>query len=112
LIGNLILHLAYGAVLGTIYAVDLESWLDGSEADLQHNRVAEDWAAFGMLLGAPVGLLVAWLAAPSLDHVASLPVIALLGTILGAALGLIVGSFAGIEHGAKLWTTSHSPEPR
>jgi hypothetical protein len=110
-IGNLILHLAYGAVLGTVYAIDLESWLDGSDADLQHNRAAESWAAIGMLIGTPVGLILAWIAGPSLDQIARLPVIALLGAILGAALGLMVGSFAGLEHGAKQWTITH-PEPR
>jgi len=110
-IGNLILHLAYGAVLGSVYAVDLESYLDGSEADLRHNRAAEDWAAVGMLIGAPVGLLAAWLLGPSLDEIARLPVIALLGTILGAAIGLMVGSFAGIERGAKLWSANQGPDP-
>lgn len=107
-IGNLILHLVYGAVLGSLYAVDLESWLDGSEVDLLHNRAAETYAAIGMVIGAPVGLVIAWLAGPSLDGVAGMPIVALLGAILGAALGLMIGSFAGIEHGAKQWTAGRA----
>jgi len=110
ILGNLILHLVYGAVLGSLYAVDLESWLDGSDADLQYNRAAESWAAIGMVVGTPIGLALAWIAGPSLDEVARLPIIALVGAILGAALGLMIGSFAGIEHGAKQWSSDH-PEP-
>jgi hypothetical protein len=110
-LGNLLLHLIYGAVLGGLYAVDLESWLDGSQADLQANRSAENGAAVGLLAGAPIGLVLSWLASPSLDEIAGLPIIALLGTILGAALGLIIGSFAGIERGAEGWD-KHDPHPQ
>jgi hypothetical protein len=107
-IGNLILHLVYGAVLGSLYAVDLESWLDGSEVDLLYNRAAETYAAIGMVIGAPIGLIAAWLAGPSLDGIAGMPIVALLGSILGAALGLMIGSFAGIEAGAKRWSAGHA----
>lgn len=108
-IGNLILHLAYGATLGVLYAVDLESWLDGSEADRVHNQFAESGAAFGLVVGAPIGLLAAWLVGPSLDQIAGLPVLALLSTILFAAVGLLVGSFIGIEQGAKRWQDGRPP---
>jgi hypothetical protein len=100
-IGNLILHLVYGSVLGSLYAVDLESWLDDSEEDLQTNRVVENGAAIGLLVGAPIGLVLAWIVSPTVDEMVGLPIVALLGTILGAALGLLVGSFWGIERGAK-----------
>lgn len=102
-IGNLLLHLMYGWVLGSLYAIDLESWLDGSQSDLEHNRQAENGAAIGLVAGAPVGLLIAWIASPALDQIAGLPIIALLGTIVGAALGLIIGSFAGIEKAGQSW---------
>lgn len=110
-LGNLLLHLTYGAVLGSLYAVDLESWLDGSQADLQHNRTAENGAAIGLVAGAPIGLVIAWIAAPAIEEIAGLPIIALLGTIVGAALGLIIGSFAGIERAAKGWT-NRDPHPQ
>jgi len=102
-IGNLLLHLVYGAVLGSLFAVDLESWLDDSDVDLHANRGAENGAAVGLLIGAPIGLVVAWLAAPAIDEIVGLPIVALLGTLVGAALGLIVGSFAGIERGIDRW---------
>lgn len=102
-IGNLVLHLAYGWVLGSLYAVDLESWLDGSQADLAHNRGAENGAAIGLVAGAPVGLLIAWIAAPAIESIAGLPIVALLGTLVGAALGLMIGSFAGIERAGRSW---------
>jgi hypothetical protein len=110
-LGNLLLHLIYGAVLGGLYAVDLETWLDGSEADLRHNRTAETGAAIGMLIGAPIGLLIAWIAAPHVDEITGTPIVALLGTIVGAALGLIIGSFAGIEREGKAWDKSR-PQPQ
>ena len=33
IVGNLVLHLIYGAVLGLTYHVDLDAWLDGSQED-------------------------------------------------------------------------------
>jgi hypothetical protein len=110
-LGNLLLHLIYGAVLGSLYAIDLESWLDGSQSDLEHNRLAESGAAIGLVVGAPIGLLIAWLASPAIDEIAGLPIIALLGTILGAALGLMVGSFAGIEKAGRIWH-DRGPQPQ
>jgi hypothetical protein len=55
------------------------------------------------LIGAPIGLLVAYLVAPSIEEIVGLPIVALLGTIAGAALGLLIGSFAGIERGLDSW---------
>ena len=103
MLGNLILHLVYGGVLGPLYAVDLESWLSGSESDRVHNRQAQRGAAVGILVGGPLGLVIGFLAAPALDEVASRPVVALMGAMLGAALGLLAGSFAGYEQAGKDW---------
>jgi hypothetical protein len=102
-IGNFLLHMVYGAVLGSLYAVDLESWLDNTDVDLHANRNAENGAAAGLVIGAPIGLLIAWLVSPALDDLFGLPIIALLGTLIGAALGLLIGSFAGIERGLDRW---------
>jgi len=107
-IGNLILHLIYGATLGSLYAVDLERWLDGSYADLAFNRKAEQFAAIGLVLGAPIGLLLAWWVAPALRDVAGSAVIGLVGTLIGASLGMMIGSFAGLEQAGKHWH-EHAP---
>lgn len=109
-IGNLLLHLVYGATLGWLYAVDLESWLEGGDADLQANRSAENGAAVGMLAGAPIGLLVAWLASSAIDQFVGKPIVVWLGTLVGAALGLMVGSFWGIERGVDHWNRQN-PHP-
>lgn len=110
-LGNLLLHLVYGVVLGSLYAVDLESWLDNTEVDRHANRSAQNGAAYGLLIGAPVGLLAAYLIAPSIEEIVGLPIVALLGTLVGAALGLLIGSFAGIERGIDTWQ-KRDPTPQ
>jgi MFS family permease len=106
-IGNLILHLVYGAVLGSIYAIDLEAWLDGSEADRNHAEAQQRGAAFGTVAGMVIGLAVGWLLGPSLDDVGSRGLIILIGALTGGALGLAAGSLAGPE----LADHNHAPQP-
>ena len=96
-LGNLILHLVYGAVLGSIYAIDLEAWLDGSEADRAHAEAQQRGAAFGTVVGMVVGLAVGWLIGPSLDDIGSRGLIVLIGALTGGALGLAAGSLGGAE---------------
>ncbi|MEA2511261.1 MAG: hypothetical protein QOJ59_748 [Thermomicrobiales bacterium] len=96
-LGNLILHLVYGAVLGSIYAIDLEAWLDGSAVDRAHAEAQQRGAAFGTVVGMVVGLAIGWLLGPSLDGVGSRALIVLIGALTGGALGLAVGSLAGAE---------------
>lgn len=110
-IGNLILHLVYGAVLGGLYAVDLESWLDGSETDRLHARAAERGAAFGMLVGIPTGLALGWLVRGGFSEFAGRGFVALMAALLGGALGAMSGGFAGIERGGRASTRSESRPP-
>jgi hypothetical protein len=91
------LHLIYGAVLGSIYAIDLEAWLDGSDADRNHAEAQQRGAALGTVVGLIVGLVVGWLVGPSLDDVGSRGLITLIGALTGGALGLAAGSLAGAE---------------
>jgi len=56
-----------------------------------------------LVIGAPVGLLLAWWIAPSLSDVAGSAVIGLVGTLIGASLGMMIGSFAGMEQAGKHW---------
>ncbi len=106
-LGNLILHVTYGAVLGSLFAVDLEGWLDDSEADLHSNRVAESGMAYGLLIGAPIGMLAAWAASPTSKETVNLPIAALLGTILGTGLGLMVGFFGDWNAAAAISQTDN-----
>jgi hypothetical protein len=88
IIGNLLLHLVYGAVLGTIYAEPAEDWLDDTQVDHEHAASAERGAAIGVAIGLPAGFVIGWLIAPGFENVAGRPETAF--------VGLAVGSFAGM----------------
>ena len=96
-IGNLILHLVYGTELGSVYAIELAAWTDGSEAERANAEQQMRGAAIGTVAGLVIGLAVGWLVGPSLDDVADRGMIALIGALSGGALGLAAGSLAGLE---------------
>jgi hypothetical protein len=96
-VGNLILHLVYGAILGSLYAVDLEAWLDGSESERQNAAAQQRGAAFGVLGGLVVGAAAGWLLGPSLDEVANRGFITLAGALVIGGFGMAIGSFYGSE---------------
>jgi len=97
-LGNLVLHLVYGAILGWVYGLALESGLDGSTADSANAAAAERGAAFGVAGGILVGLILGWLLGPQLDADGGRGATTLAGALIGGAIGLAVGSFAGMEH--------------
>jgi hypothetical protein len=96
IVGNLILHLVYGVVLGASYAEATEDWLE-SDIDRSNAAAAERGAATGVVAGLIIGALAGWAVAPALGDLAnhSLSVIGV--AFIGAAIGLAVGSFAGME---------------
>lgn len=96
-IGNLILHLVYGAVLGFVYAIEEEHGIPDSAGDRQANATAERGAAIGIVGGGVLGAIVGWLVAPGMDGLADRPVITLAGILTGAATGAAVGSFLGMQ---------------
>lgn len=96
IVGNLLLHLVYGAVLGTIYAEPSADWLDDTQADHDHAAAAERGAAIGVAIGLPAGFIIGWLIAPGFANVAGRPETAFGLALIGAAIGLAVGSFAGM----------------
>jgi hypothetical protein len=100
-LGNLILHLIFGAVLGWAFSFDLESRLGDNEIDQIHNHLAERWALMGLAIGIPAGAIAGWLAAPSMSDIAGRPVVTLLAALIGATVGLAFGTFAGLEHGGR-----------
>ncbi len=97
ILGNLILHLVYGAILGLVYAEAAEDWLDNTEVDRQNAAGAERGAAMGLVVGLLGGIVVGWLAAPMFDDVASRPITTIGIAFIGAAIGLGIGSFAGMS---------------
>jgi hypothetical protein len=96
-IGNLIIHLVYGLVLGALYAIDVESGLEGTRSDRYAAVTAERGAAIGLAIGGIVGAVGGWLVAGELDRLASTPVIALAGALTGAAIGTMLGSLIGMS---------------
>lgn len=111
ILGNLILHLIYGAILGGVYAIDLEAWLDGSAADRSHAEEQQRGAAVGTVAGITIGLLVGWLLGPSLNDIGGRGLIALIGALTGGALGLAGGSLGGAEWADHRQST-HIPAAR
>lgn len=97
ILGNLILHLVYGAVLGATFAIDLEDWLDGSEADRTHAEAAERGAIYGVVAGVIVGAVIGWLAGPQIEEFGSRGMVALAGALTGSAMGALLGSYLGMD---------------
>jgi hypothetical protein len=109
ILGNLILHLIYGATLGTLYGPLGDIPADslsrtGVADDFATMRGIEGWIAKGVIAGLLVGLLVGLgLTLVSQPDRSSLIVgvprdaFVLVGALLGAAFGAFVGSFAGLS---------------
>lgn len=113
-IGNLIIHLVYGAVLGTIFAIEEGEGNADNASERATSASAERGAAIGVLAGGIAGFIGGWFIAPSLDGLAGQPVIALVGAMSGAAMGTLVGSLVSMRDDSA--TISHprttTPETR
>jgi hypothetical protein len=96
-VGNLILHLIYGAVLGWAFGFPMVKRLGDNEIDQRHNQLAEQWGVIGLLIGIPAGAIIGWIVGPSVASFAGRPVIALLAALIGAMAGLCLGTFGGLE---------------
>jgi len=109
-IGNLIVHLVFGITLGSMYAIDIETGLDGSVGDRATALAAETGMAIGLAIGGIAGAVGGWLIADQFDRLASQPVIALAGALSGAAIGTLLGSYAGMSEGIYDAKTEASAE--
>jgi hypothetical protein len=104
IIGNLILHAVYGAVLGTVYGPIGDSVLDGPRHaaagdDVWAGPSSEIGAARGLIVGLALGMLVglagvALLSSTLVMHLNPLAVVLPLA-LVGAAFGGLVGSLSG-----------------
>jgi hypothetical protein len=97
ILGNLILHLVYGAVLGSAYAEATEDWLDDTEVDHLNAAAAERGAATGLVAGLVPGLVIGWVIAPAFADLVGRSQSAIGLAFIGAAIGLAIGSFAGMS---------------
>ena len=101
-LGNIVLHMAYGVTLGTIYALDSFGAADANGHELSANNAAERGAALGFVGGAIVGglggMALGLLSKASTDTaIATGPFQTFFfGTVLGAVAGLLLGSMRGI----------------
>ncbi len=98
ILGNLVLHLIYGAVLGTIYSVDLDAWLDGSREDHLTALDIQRDTTIGILAGAVVGVIGGFFLRNQFDGVWANDLTVVVGGLVGAGFGGLIGSIMTEEH--------------
>lgn len=96
MLGNLILHVVYGAVLGTVYAITVENGIENTELERRNAANAERGAAAGVVVGLILGLVGGWLLAPQLGGDFGPGAVMIAGALIGGAGGLAAGSFLGM----------------
>jgi hypothetical protein len=96
-IGNLILHLIYGAVLGAMYTIDIDEWLEEGDAEHDNAEAAERGAIGGVVVGLIAGGVIGWAASTKLDDLGGRATITLVAALVGSAICALLGSFYGME---------------
>jgi hypothetical protein len=98
LLGNLLVHLVYGVVLGAVYAIPETAGLDRTDEDLASAIRADRGAAIGVVAGGIVGSVVGALLETLGGGTALLPPGSLIlgGGVIGGAWGALLGSLAGL----------------
>lgn len=98
--GNLLLHLIYGAILGTVYCIPEVSSVtaeDRRAAQLENNGTA-----LGLVIGLTGGLIIgAALSAALGDSIEDGLNLTLAAGAIGTAIGGVVGPFMGLDYGAR-----------
>lgn len=106
ILGNLVLHLVYGAVLGSVYAIALEAGQDDTEVERLAAAGSQRGAAIGVGMGVLAGFGVGWMLGPELGRPVSRDAVALGGALIGAAFGLAAGSLFGMGGGVRVGRAS------
>ena len=101
-VGNLVLHLVYGATLGGFYARESAHLLVEPGETERSDEVwtmlqVEHATAIGIIVGLVVGGLGGWLSAGAFAPGQPAVLAALLGMLLGSAGGAFVGSFSRLD---------------
>ncbi|HEX2280496.1 MAG TPA: DUF6789 family protein [Thermomicrobiales bacterium] len=103
-LGNLILHLVYGAVLGSIYSVPDTSAVDASGT----SEWEAEWQNRGMTIGLVGGLVIGMIAGSALAVIISEGNAEATEMLLaGAAAGTMVGAIAGPLFGLSAGSRAH-----
>jgi len=100
-IGNLLAHLAYGVVLGTVFCLP-EVSTGEQMADARSAQLENDGTAFGLVTGLTVGLIIgAVISAFATSDIKEGVNITLVAGAFGTAVGGVVGAFVGLDWGAR-----------
>ena len=102
IIGNLILHLVYGAALGQLSISEIgypvgETGEADTRAELSANMHARVAMAGGIIIGLIVGGMVGWVFDVVFAIGLGTTLSILIGMLLGSAFGVLVGSFWGLS---------------
>jgi uncharacterized protein DUF6789 len=101
-LGNLILHLLYGATLGAVYCLPEVNPAEEREGDAQMRQWENEGIAFGLLGGLAVGLVVgAALSTVIANSQVSFSNLLLVCGALGCAIGGALGPFVGVGYGGR-----------
>lgn len=105
-LGDLVVHLVYGAVLGTMFAIEEGEGNEDNASEHATSASAERGAAIGIAIGGVLGFIGGWIVAPSMDGLASQPVIGFAGALSGAAIGTLIGSLVSMVDDSEPVSTS------
>ncbi len=111
-IGNLILHLIYGATLGAMYAIPEVSTTSDRVNHAEIARQENDGLAAGLLIGLLVGVVVGVLLGMFVDTGAFSETGMLLASAgLGSVFGGMLGAFAGLGVSERHDPGASTPQP-
>lgn len=102
ILGNLILHLVYGATLGALYPEEsnrllVEAGTVATSGEIALLTRSEYGTAAGIIIGMVLGALIAWVGQVILAPNQSGLVALMLGALMGSATGALIGSFLGLS---------------
>jgi hypothetical protein len=98
-LGNLVVHLVYGATLGAVYAIPETAGLDDTAEDRAFAVSADRGAALGIVVGTLAGAGIGGLIIAAGGGTPLLPPGGLIlgGALIGGAWGGVVGSLASLD---------------
>lgn len=102
IVGNLVLHLVYGATLGHLYPRESDRALieEGATVSADEVRIlarAQHQTAQGIIAGLLGGALVGWVGQTAFAPGQSVLLALTIGALGGSAVGGLIGSFAGLS---------------
>jgi hypothetical protein len=101
-LGNLVLHLVYGATLGITYALPERAATAPTEADAWATRWENRGMAAGLVIGLSMGVIVGAVLGLFINEDLLGPTeLLLIGAAIGTMIGALVGPFAGLQIGAR-----------